>query len=286
MTTLACAGFATLAATAQAAEPINAGKSGTRITAENYDLHMLVLCGVLVTYCVVFGLMLYSVHKHRKAGGQDAAHFHPSPAVEVVWTVIPWIILLGMAWPATRIMVGVRDLSGADITIRATGMQWKWGYEYVKGVGEGISFHSNLYSPRRLAIDSSAAKGGDYRLEVDNPVVVPVNKRIRMVLDARDEIHSWHIPALGVKQFAVPGLVRETWFRARKTGTYRGLCDAEACGQGRACVLIVVNVVSDADYANWVDGKRRDQAAIAYRASEILAAGASIERGADAYVRN
>lgn len=276
---LAGAAVATLSAMAHAADPINARNPGTRITADSYDLHLLVLFGVLVTYLAVFGLMFHSLYRHRKAAGQDAVHFHPSAAVETAWTVIPWIILIGMTWPATRILAGINDPASAEITIRATGLQWKWGYEYVKGDGEGISFHANLYSPRRLAIDSSPAGSGDYRLQVDNPVVVPVNKKIRVELAANDGIHSWHIPALGVKQFAVPGLVRETWFRARRTGSYRGLCDAEACGPGRACVLIVVNVVSDADYRKWVDGKMKNAAATAMRRGEIRTAGAPAPRG-------
>ena len=222
----------------------------TRITAEFYDLHMLMMIGVLVMFCAVFGVIVYSVYTHRKAAGphvNTAGQFHQNAAVEIIWTVIPFIILLGTAWPASRTLVGLKDASNADITIKATGMQWKWGYEYVEGDGEGITFFSNLF-----------ANSENYRLEVDNPVVVPVNKKIRMVLAANEEIHSWHIPALGVKQDAIPGLARDTWFNAQKIGTYRGLCSIEACGAGRACVLIVVNVVSDGDYKKWVDGKKRD----------------------------
>ena len=236
----------------------------TRITAEIYDLHMLMMVGVLVIFCVVFGLMFYSVFRHRKAAGpqlDQAGQFHQNAAVEMIWTVIPFIILLGTAWPAARILVELKDASNADITIKATGLQWKWGYDYLEGDGEGIAFFSNLYAPRRLGVDSITLKSDEYRLEVDNPVVVPVNKKIRMILAANHEIHSWHIPALGVKQDAIPGLARDTWFNAQKIGTYRGLCSAEACGAGRACLLIVVNVVSDGDYKKWVDGKRKEMAA-------------------------
>ncbi len=232
---------------------INAQIPATRITAEFYDLHLLMTVGVLAMFCVVFGLMFYSVYTHRKAAGphvHTAGRFHQNAAVEIIWTVIPFIILLGAAWPATRNLVGLRDSSDADITIKATGMQWKWGYEYLEGDGEGISFFSNLFT-----------NSDNYRLEVDNPVVVPANKKIRVVLAANDAIHSWHIPDLGVKQDAIPGLARDTWFNAQKIGTYRGLCSIEACGAGRACVLIVVNVVSDGDYKKWVDGKKRGMAA-------------------------
>ena len=254
---LASAGLVAFSGTVEAANPLNAQIPGTRITAEFYDLHMLMMVGVLVIFCVVFGVMFYSVYAHRKTVGREAGPFHQNVTVEIIWTVIPFIILLGTAWPATRTLVGLKDASNADITIKATGMQWKWGYDYLEGDGKGISFFSNLYVPRRLQVDSTTVKSDNNRLEVDNPVVVPVNRKIRMVLAANDEIHSWHIPDLGVKQDAIPGLARDTWFNAQKIGTYRGLCSIEACGAGRACVLIVVNVVSDGDYKKWVDGKRK-----------------------------
>ena len=231
----------------------------TRITAEYYDLHVLMMVGVLVIFCVAYGMMFHSVYTRRKAAGPQlstAGRPHQNVAVEIIWTVIPFMILLGAAWPAAKILVGLKDGSNADITIRATGMQWKWGYEYAEGDGEGISFFSNLY-----------ANSGNNRLEVDNPVVVPVNKKIRMVLAASDAIHSWHIPELGVKQDAIPGLARDTWFNAQKIGIYRGLCSVEACGAGRACVLIVVNVVSEGDYKKWVDGKKMGIAASAKHAA-------------------
>ena len=230
---------------------------------------MLMMYIILMIFCAVFGVMIYSIYAHRKSvgHGDKAVQFHQNTAVEIIWTVIPFIILIGMAWPATRALVGLKDTSNADITIKATGMQWKWGYDYLEGDGEGISFFSNLYAPRRLAVDSATVKSDNYLLEVDNPVVVPVNKKIRMVLTANDEIHSWHIPALGVKQDAIPGLARDTWFNAQKIGTYRGLCSVEACGAGRACVLIVVNVVSDGDYKKWVDGKKKEMAGKSYAAN-------------------
>ena len=236
----------------------------TRITSEFYDLHVLMMVGVLVVFCVVCGAMLYSIDIHLKAAGPQvntAARFHQNAAVEVIWTVIPFMVLLGTAWPASRALVGLKDASDADITIKATGLQWKWGYDYLKGDGEGISFFANLYVPRTFGVDSTTVETDNNRLEVDNPVVVPVHKKIRMVLAANDAIHSWHIPELGVKQDAIPGLARDTWFNAQKTGIYRGLCSIEACGAGRACVLIVVNVVSESDYKKWVDGKKRGIAA-------------------------
>ncbi len=250
----------------------------TRITAESYDPHLLMMYVILVIFCIAFGVMFYSIYAHRKSAGHKAGQFHQNATVEIIWSVIPFIILLGMAWPAISTLVGLKDTSNADITIKATGMQWKWGYDYLKGDGEGISFFSNLYAPRRLAVDSTTVRSDNTLLEVDNPVVVPVNKKIRMVLTANDVIHSWHIPALGVKQDAIPGLARDTWFNAQKIGIYRGLCSTEACGAGRACLPIVVNVVSDGDYKKWVDGKKKDMAANADDPSKIRTPGALAQR--------
>ena len=251
----------------------------TRITAETYDLHLLMMYVILVIFCIVFGVMFYSIYAHRKSAGDKAEQFHQNTAVEIIWTVIPFIILLGAAWPAAQTLIAFKDTSKADITIKATGMQWKWGYDYLKGDGEGISFFSNLYAARRSALDSTAVKSDNSLLEVDNPVVVPVNKKIRVVLTASDVIHSWHIPALGVKQDAIPGLARDTWFNAQKIGTYRGLCSVESCGAGRACVLIVVNVVSDVDYKQWVDGKKKDIAAGSGAPSRLQTVGVLTQPG-------
>ena len=282
---------AALAATcgiAKAANQISVHTPGTRITAEFYDLHILITIAVLAIFCVAFGVMLHSITTHRgtTGSGNPAGQFQHYVTLETFWTVIPFFILLGVAWPATRNLVALKDASNADITIKATGMQWKWGYEYLKGDGEGISFFSNLYAPRRPAVDSTTINNNNFVLDVDNPVVVPVNKKIRMVLTANDAIHSWHIPALGVKQDAIPGLARDTWFNTQKIGTFRGLCSAESCGAGRACVLIVVNVVDEGDYRKWVDGKKRNVAAIAGNASEKQAVGAQTPRDEKLYAAN
>ncbi len=246
---------------AAASDRFNLLPPQTRITADNFDLHVLMMYVILVVFCAVFGVMLYSIYAHRRSAGHQAEQFHQSITVEIIWTVIPFIILLGTAWPAASALLGLKASANADITIKATGMQWKWGYDYLKGDGEGISYFSNLRAARKPAADSTSAASSDNLIEVDNPVVVPVNKTIRMILSANDAIHSWHVPGLGVKQDAVPGLARDTWFNAQKVGTYRGLCSTEACGAGRACVLIVVNVVSDDDYRKWVAGRKKDMAA-------------------------
>jgi cytochrome c oxidase subunit 2 len=180
----------------------------------------------VVIFVGVFGVMFYSVFKHRRSLGHKPATFHESTAVEIAWTVVPFLIVIAMALPATKTVVAMKDTSNADLTIKATGMQWKWGYDYLKGEGEGISFLSNLSTPRSQVgspgVAPTEARTENYLLEVDNEVVVPVNKKVRIVLTANDVIHAWMIPAFGVKQDAIPGFVRDTWFKSEKIGTFRG----------------------------------------------------------------
>lgn len=224
----------------------------TTVAEQIYDLHTLMLIICLVIFIGVFGVMFWSVFKHRKSRGAVAANFHENTTVEIVWTVIPVFILLGMAWPATKTILDMRDTSDPDITIKATGYQWKWGYDYLQGEGEGIRFVSNLSTPL-AQIQGREEKGDHYLLEVDNPLVVPVGAKVRMLITANDVIHSWWVPAFGVKQDAIPGFIRDTWFRADKEGVYRGVC-AELCGKDHAFMPIEVHVVSTTQYADWVDG--------------------------------
>jgi cytochrome c oxidase subunit 2 len=231
-----------------------------------YSLHnwMMVVC--LIIFVAVFGVMFYSVFKHRKSLGHKAATFHESTAVEIAWTVIPFLIVIGMALPATHAVVAMKDTSNPDLTIKVTGMQWKWGYDYLKGEGEGISFLSNLSTPRSAVGEPGVApttpRTETYLLEVDNEVVVPVHKKVRLVLTANDVIHSWTVPAFAVKQDAIPGFVRDAWFKAEKVGTYRGNC-VELCGKEHAFMPIVVKVVSAEDYTAWVNTKKKEMAALA-----------------------
>jgi cytochrome c oxidase subunit 2 len=234
----------------------------TQIAAEINTLHHWMMGICLAIFLAVFGVMLYSIMKHRKSLGHKAASFHESTAVEIGWTIVPFVIIILMALPATRTVVAMKDTSNADLTIKATGMQWKWGYDYLKGEGEGISFLSNLSTPREQTMDPGIAKNDNYLIEVDKPVVVPVNKKVRIVTTANDVIHAWGIPAFGVKQDAIPGFVRDTWFRAEKVGVYRGQC-YELCGKDHAFMPIVVNVVSDADYTKWVADRKKEMAALA-----------------------
>ena len=257
----------------------------TPIATQIYSLHTLMLVICLVIFFAVFGVMFYSILKHRKSLGHKSATFHESTTVEIAWTIIPFLIVIGMALPATKTVVAMKDTSNADLTIKATGMQWKWGYDYLKGEGEGISFLSNLSTPREQINDPSKPKGNEYLLEVDNDVVVPVNKKVRIVTTANDVIHAWAIPAFGVKQDAIPGFVRDTWFKAEKVGKYRGQC-SELCGKEHAFMPIVVNVLSAEDYTKWVDGKKKEMASKADDPNKVYTVDELKQRGEKVYAAN
>ena len=230
----------------------------TRIAADQAWLHWFMLIVCTVIFLAVFAVMFYSIWKHRKSVGHKAATFHESVTVEIVWTVIPFIIVILMALPATKVIVAMKDTTNADLTIKATGMQWKWGYDYIKGEGEGIGFLSAIDAKQRALSDAGGPKAGeaidDYLLKVDNPLVVPVDRKIRIITTASDVIHAWMVPAFAVKQDAIPGFVRDAWYRAEKTGDFYGQC-AEVCGTEHAYMPIHVKVLSQADYSLWVEGK-------------------------------
>lgn len=257
----------------------------TQIAEQIYSLHNMMLVICLAIFIAVFGVMFYSIWKHRKSVGHKPATFHESTAVEIAWTVVPFLIVIGMALPATKTVVAMKDTSNADITIKATGMQWKWGYDYLKGEGEGISFLQALSTPREQIVDSSLAKNQNYLIEVDNPVVVPVNKKIRIITTANDVIHAWMIPSFGVKQDAIPGFVRDTWFRAEKTGVYRGQC-AELCGKEHAFMPIEVHVVTDEEYSQWVAMKQKEMAAAADDPNKTWTIDELVQRGEKVYQAN
>ncbi len=256
----------------------------TGIAADIFQLHNWMMGICIAIFIAVFGVMFYSILKHRKSLGHKAASFHESTAVEIAWTVVPFLIVVLMALPATKTVVAMKDTSNADITIKATGMQWKWGYDYLKGDGEGISFLSALSTPRDQ-IHQAVAKGDNYLLEVDNALVVPVNKKIRIVTTANDVIHAWGVPAFGVKQDAIPGFVRDTWFKAEKVGVYRGNC-YELCGKEHAFMPIVVNVVSEEDYAKWVGEQKKAMAAKADDPNKTLTVAELSARGEKVYAAN
>jgi cytochrome c oxidase subunit 2 len=256
----------------------------TAIAADIYVLHNWMIGICVAIFLAVFGVMFYSILKHRKSLGHKSASFHESTTVEIAWTVVPFIIVVLMALPATKTVVAMKDTSNADITIKATGMQWKWGYDYLKGDGEGIAYLSALSTPRDQ-IQGLAPKGDNYLLEVDHPLVVPVNKKIRIVTTANDVIHAWGVPALGVKQDAIPGFVRDTWFKAEKVGTYRGNC-YELCGKEHAFMPIVVNVVSEEDYAKWIVAQKSAMAAKSDDPNKTWTVAELAARGEKVYAAN
>ena len=264
---------------------LNLPEGVTQIAAQQHWMHNVMLIICVVIFVAVFGVMFYSILKHRKSLGHKAANFHESVAVEIAWTIVPFIIVIGMGALATRTVVAMKDTSNADITIKATGHQWKWGYDYLKGEGEGINFYQTLDVAQRQMSDSGKPSGDNYLLKVDQPLVVPVNKKVRIVTTANDVIHAWMVPALGVKQDAIPGFVRDTWFRAEKAGDYYGQC-AELCGKEHAYMPIHVRVVSQADYAKWVDGKKKELAALADDPSKTWVLADLRARGEKVYAAN
>ena len=254
------------------------------IAQQMYDQHTMVLWVCLVIFIGVFGVMFYSVLKHRKDAGYKAANFHHSTTVEIIWTIIPFFILIGMAYPATKTIIAMKDTSSPDITIKTTGYQWKWGYDYLIGEGEGISFLSALSTPR-AQIENKEPKGENYLLEVDNPLVVPVGKKVRILLTANDVLHAWWVPALGVKQDAIPGFIRDVWFTADKPGTYRGQC-AELCGKEHGFMPIVVEAVEPEKYTQWVAEQTKKSAATAVDVNKVFTAEELKAEGEKVYAGN
>jgi cytochrome c oxidase subunit 2 len=232
----------------------NLQPAASKMAEDIHWLHEAVMLLVLVLFVGVFGFMFWSCYAHRKSVGHQASQFHENTTVEILWTVIPAIILVIIAIPVTKVVVAQKDTSAADLTIKVTGIQWKWAYDYLKGEGEGISFVSMLATPR-AQIENREAKGENYLLEVDNELVVPVGKKVRVLTTAADVVHSWWVPAFGAKQDAIPGFIRDIWFRADKTGTYRSQC-VELCGKDHGFMPIVVRVVPQDEYSKWVGEKK------------------------------
>ena len=264
---------------------LNLPEPATKIAAAQNSLHwmMLILCTVI--FIAVFSVMFYSIWKHRKSKGHKAANFHESVTVEVVWTVIPFIIVILMALPATKLVVAQKDTSNSDLTIKVTGYQWKWGYDYLKGEGEGIGFISTLDPAQRVMSNAGKPQGDDYLFKVDNPLVVPVGKKIRIITTAEDVIHAFAVPQFGIKQDAIPGFVRDTWFRAERTGDFYGQCQ-ELCGKEHAYMPIHVKVLSAQDYSAWVDGEKKKMAAKADDPNKVWTQADLMARGEKVYAAN
>ncbi len=270
-----------------AVRQLNLHPAVTKIAEEQAWLHWFMLIVCTVVFVAVFAVMFYSIWKHRKAAGYVARDLPEPLWVEIGWTLVPFVIVIGMALPATKVLVAQKDTTNADLTIKATGIQWKWGYDYIKGEGEGIGFVSTLDAGQR-AMSNDGAKGvipDDYLFKVDNPLVVPVNKKVRIITTANDVIHAFMVPAFGIKQDAIPGFVRDTWFRAEKTGDFYGQC-AELCGKEHAYMPIHVKVVSAEDYSKWVDGEKKKMAAKLDDPTKVWALDDILKRGEKVYASN
>jgi cytochrome c oxidase subunit 2 len=281
---LAAAMLALYAGAASAAWQLNMTPGVTKASQTIYDLHNEMMWIIVVIFVGVFGVMFWSVFAHRKSVGHKAANFHENTTVELIWTIVPFFILIFMAWPATKTLLDIRDTSSPDLTIKVTGYQWKWGYDYIKGEGEGISYTAQLTTPQEQ-IYGTAEKNEHYLLETDNHVVVPVGKKVRILTTAADVIHAWYVPALAVKQDAIPGFVRDTWFRAEKEGVYRGQC-AELCGKDHGFMPIVVEVVSQEKYAAWAAEKKKQMAAAADDPNKKWELADLVARGEKVYAAN
>ena len=268
-----------------AVNQLNLHPAATKIAEEQHWLHgfMMIIC--VVIFVAVFAVMFYSIWKHRKSVGHKAASFHESVTVEVLWTLAPFIIVIFMALPATKVLVASKDTTNADLTVKVTGYQWKWGYDYIKGEGEGLSYISTLDSSQRAMSNAGKPEGDDYLLRVDNPLVVPVGKKIRVITTANDVIHAFAVPSLGVKQDAIPGFVRDTWFRAEAVGDYYGQCQ-ELCGKEHAYMPIHVKVLSAADYSAWVDTEQKKMAAKQDDPSKVWELADLSKRGEKVYAAN
>ena len=260
---------------------VNMTRGVTDISESVFDLHMIIFWICVIIGVVVFGVMFWSIFAHRKSKGAKPAQFHESTTVEVVWTIIPFFILIAMAIPATSTLVKMYDTSESEVDIMITGYQWKWKYEYLN---EDISFFSSL-STSQDQIYNREDKGDNYLLEVDEPVVIPVNKKVKFLVTAEDVIHSWWVPALAVKRDAIPGLVNESWAIAKEPGIYRGQC-AELCGKDHGFMPIVVKAVSDEEYQEWVAAKQE----LARQEFELnnkeWSMAELMERGEKAYLKN
>lgn len=231
---------------------LNLTEGVTPLSHEIYNLHMYIFWICVVIGVIVYGLIAYSIMHHRKSKGVEPAHFHENTKLEIVWTVIPFVILIAMAIPATKVMIDAYDTSDSDMTIKVTGYQWKWRYEYL---GEGIDFFSTLDARSNEARQANATLKPEavdhYLLNVDNPLVLPVNKKVRFLFTGADVIHSWWVPDFGWKKDTIPGFVTDGWVKVEKPGTYRGQC-TELCGRDHGFMPIVVIVKTEEDYKLWL----------------------------------
>jgi cytochrome c oxidase subunit 2 len=259
---------------------VNLGPGVTEISRAVYDLHMTIFWVCVAIGAVVFGVMLYSIVHHRKSRGAKAHNFHENTLVEIIWTVVPFVILVGMAVPATATLIKMYDQSEAELDIQVTGYQWKWRYQYL---GEDIDFFSSLSTPREQISDDET-KGEHYLLEVDNAMVIPAGKKVRLLLTANDVIHSWWVPDLAVKKDAIPGFINEAWTIAPEPGIYRGQC-AELCGKDHGFMPIVVDVRSEEDFNQWLVEMKQAKAQASDAATKNWTLAELMTKGEEVYNR-
>jgi len=266
------------------ANQVNMAPGPTEVGLRIYDLHMIILGICTVIGIGVFGVMFYSIFHHRKSKGVKPATFHESTKVEIAWTVIPFLILIFMAVPATSTLLEIYDFEDAELDILVTGYQWKWKYEYINENGDNVSFFSNLRTAQS-EIYNTEPKGEHYLLEVDEPLVIPVNTKVRFLVTGNDVIHSWWVPDLAVKKDAIPGFINEAWTRVPEIGIYRGQC-AELCGKDHGFMPIVVDVVSREDYDQWMGKKQAEAAEIKELMAQTFTLEQLMERGKAVYQRS
>ncbi|MDX9687726.1 cytochrome c oxidase subunit II [Halopseudomonas formosensis] len=270
--------LASLAGHTNASWTINMSPGATEVSRSVFNLHMTIFWISVIIGAMVFGVMFWSMIMHRRAKGAVAAKFHENLTVEILWTVIPLLILIGMAIPATKTLIEIYDTEDADLDILVTGYQWRWQYNYM---GEGVSFMSNMATPREQ-ITNQQAKGEHYLLEVDEPLVVPTGQKIRFLITSADVIHSWWVPALAVKKDAIPGFINESWTRIDEPGIYRGQC-TELCGRDHAFMPIVVEARTPEDFATWLAERKATAAAEAELTSKEWTLEELMERGQRVY---
>ena len=259
------------AGSAMAEYALNLTRPVTSTAREILTLHNLIMLICLVIFIVVFSVMFYSVFAHRKSRGAKAASFHHSTVLEIIWTAVPVLILLGIAIPSTATLIRMEDTTKSDMTLKVTGYQWFWEYEYLE---DNVNYFSKLSTPR-AQIEGREEKGDNYLLEVDREVVLPVNKKVRFLFTAADVIHAWWVPQLGVKKDAIPGYITEAWIRIDEPGTYTGQC-AELCGKDHGFMPIVVKAVTEEEYTQWVSenqsadqGEEQDTAEVEHKANQV-----------------
>ncbi len=269
-----------------AAYDINIPPPKTVIAHQIYGLHLYILIVCAIIFVVVFGWMFLALFKHRKSVGHKAEQFHENTTVEVIWTIIPFLILVAIAVPATKTVLDMKDSSNADMTIKITGYQWKWEYDYLQ---DGVRFFSNLKTPRDQIgspdAPATAAKNPDYLLEVDNPMVVPAGKKVRLLITSSDVIHGWYVPQLGVNQYGIPGFIKDVWINVDKPGVYKGQC-SQICGKEHAYMPITVVAKNEDDYKAWVDEQKKKAAVATEDPNKIWALDELKAKGQQVYAAN